>query len=119
MSGDTRLAQRGHMAGAPATRLETVVSSTLRTVVFEFAAYEVSHIHYPDNDSINWSNILAKEIVKKKKCLEKRIASVFFLNRMLSCPYNMYVPFYGTYRSHSLHLLLLVGWKLCKAGSVT
>lgn len=55
------------MAGAPATRLETVVSSTLRTVAFEFAAYEVSHIHHPDNDSINWSNILAKEIVKKKK----------------------------------------------------
>lgn len=70
------------MAGAPATRLETVVSSTLRTVAFEFAAYEVSHIHHPDNDSINWSNILAKEIVKKKKCLEKRIASVFFFSKL-------------------------------------
>lgn len=70
------------MAGAPATRLETVVSSTLRTVAFEFAAYEVSHIHHPDNDSINWSNILAKEIVKKKKMPRKKNCKRFFFSKL-------------------------------------
>lgn len=50
---------------APAAMPETELLSTLRTVGFEFAAYEVSHIHY-SYDSISWSNILAKEIVIKK-----------------------------------------------------
>lgn len=63
------------MTGAPATMLETVVSSTLRTVVFEFVAYELSHIHHPDDDSINWFNILAKGIVKK--CLGKKCKFLF------------------------------------------
>lgn len=46
--------------------LEAVVSPTLKTAVSEFAAYGVSHIHYPYNDSISRSNILARGIAIKR-----------------------------------------------------